>query len=153
LLDCRERTGIGADVRAARAPSRGTPAAPRDAGGNRRCVRLAAQRIARLDQGEQIAGQRALTRRRAQHGGCQARRRAGGEDRAAEFGQAAVAIGRAELGQQFARAGQRAGRRRIEPAQVGRAPRVEIERQCGQFHLCNFRAPRGFESLACGHNR
>ena len=58
-----------------------------------------------------------------------------------------AAVQRAEPLQQFARGGERAGRRRIDEAQVGLAPRRQFERQPGQFDLRDLGPALRFQPL------
>ncbi len=110
---------------------------------------FAAQRIARFDQREQIAGERAIASTGAQHCCGEARRRARGKHRAAEFGQASIADRVApSRSSRFARAASAPEGGASSQRKLGRTPRGELERECGQFDLRDFRAPRRLEALA-----
>ncbi|MNV10932.1 hypothetical protein D3C71_1014760 [compost metagenome] len=107
-----------------------------------------AQRIARLHQRGQVAGQRLFRPRRGrQQHGRQPRMGPQGEHPPAERGQpAAVAQGAQPL-QQLARGGQCAHRRRVHEAQVIAAPGRQLQRQRGQLHLGDFGAALGLQPL------
>ena len=151
LIDDAQRRRIGVDADARRLRRRGArrASAIQRAGKSSLRERSLRSGLRASIERDRIAGQRAVFRRRAQRGGGQARRAAELEHVAAERGDAACRRrARRACVEQIARAGQRARRRRVEPAQIRRAPRGEIEREAGQFDLRDFRPPRGFEAFA-----
>ena len=154
-LDVRRRRGLAAqapaplpgrrvDRRQRRTAGVGRHAATAEGGqrtpafGQR--VAAAAQRIAGLDQRGQVGRQRLLPwgTRRQQHRR-QPRMGAQGEHAPALGGGAAAGGQCPKPLQQFARGGQRPGRRRIDEAQALAAPGRQFQRQPGQFDLGDLR--------------
>ena len=107
-----------------------------------------AQRIARFDQGGEVAGQRDARRRVAhQQHRRQPRMRAQRQHAPAARGDRAGRVERIEPLQQVAAGGECAGRRRINEAQGVAAPGREFQRQRGQFDLGDFRPALRFQPL------
>ncbi len=111
-------------------------------------ARGTAQRIARIDQRQQIGQQRALRGFGIQRRGRQPRNGAQCAHGTAARADAVRGVQCAQCAQQLARLRQRTGGGRIQPGQIAAAPGGEVQRQRGQFHLQDFRGARGLQALA-----
>ena len=149
LCDRRQRTDVRAEIAHHGVVARAPRLHCADSGPEIvAAARVAAQRIARLDQRGKFAGETLLVGAGAKHRRGEARMCTKAQHAPPEFADTVVAVDRTEPAQQVACLRDRAVRRRIEPAQRIRAPSAEFKRELGQFHLSNFWSAFGFQAPA-----